>query len=229
MYHGFVATSCDHPSHPMDNIMTNSEEGESELIGRFKSGDKDAANELIGKYFERVSQAARRRLQQRRLRGSDSQDIAASVFESLWKKADNQHFSDNDLNDSDELWRLLCVMIRYKTADHIRKENADKRGGGQLRGESVFAKPDGEHVVGLEDQSDDALAPDEIASFKDQHREMMSMLDDEILHEVVTLRMENNKIVDIAAHFGKSERWVKRKLALIRDIWKQQVDQISGE
>ena len=197
---------------------------ESDLLNRLKAGDKDAANELIGNYFDRVAGAARRRLKQRRLRGTDSQDIAASVFESLWKKVENKQFSEEDLTNADEFWRLLCTMIRFKTEDHIRREHADKRGGGQIRGESIFIKPGDDKVPGLAGQSDGALTAAEMAAFKDQHEMMMRLLEDPTLQEVVTLRMEGHKVADIAAHYDKSQRWVKRKLALIREIWNREVD-----
>ena len=208
--------------------MTEHENQEDELVQRVKQGDKDAANELFGKYFDRVSRAARKRLKQRRLRGTDSQDIAASVFESLWKKVDRKQFSENDLTTVDEFWRLLCTMIRFKTEDHVRREHADKRGGGQVRGESIFVRPDGDHVPGLAGQSDGAMTADEMAAFQDHHQMMLELLDDAILQEVVTLRMEDNKVADIAKHFEKSERWVKRKLALIRDIWQRQIDKAEA-
>lgn len=197
---------------------------ESELLERLKSGDKDAANELIGKYFDRVAGAARRRIKQRRLRGTDSEDIAASVFESLWKKVEKKQFSEGDLTTTDEFWRLLCTMIRFKTEDHVRREHADKRGGGQIRGESIFMKPGEDKVPGLAGQSDGALTADEIAAFKDQHEKMMKSLVDATLQEVVTLRMEGYKVSEISNHFDKSERWVKRKLALIREIWSREVN-----
>ena len=82
-------------------------------------------------------------------------------------------------------------------------------------------------MPGLANQSDDGLTPQEMAAFGDQHRKMMDVLADETLQEVVTLRMEEYKVAKIAKHFGKSERWVKRKLALIREIWQQELDQSS--
>lgn len=209
--------------------MSDSEhEHNKNLLDRFKAGDKEAANELLGKYFDRAVRAASKRISQRRLRGTASEDIAVSVFESLWKKADKQHFGEEDLTTTDEFWRLLCTMIRFKTEDHLRRENADKRGAGNVRGESIFMNAQDSSMPGLANQSDQGLTPPELAAFGDQHRKLMDMLDDESLQEVVTLRMEGNKVAEIAKHFDKSERWVKRKLALIREIWQQELDQSSA-
>ena len=68
---------------------------EDELLNRFKSGDQDAANELLGQYFERTVRSANKRIGQRRLRGTGSEDVAMSVFESLWKKSRSGPFQGN--------------------------------------------------------------------------------------------------------------------------------------
>lgn len=192
---------------------------DTKLLAHLKDGDKSAANLLIERYFDRVIQAASRRISQRRLRATGSEDIAASVFESLWKKADQQQFDENDLNSSDEFWRLLCTMVRFKTEDHLRRERAQKRGGDNLRGESIFQSSSGQAKAGIAGFSDKDIGPAEMAAFRDQHEKLMAKLNDATLQEVVTLRLEGKKVAEIAQHFNKSERWVKRKLALIREIW----------
>lgn len=193
------------------------------LLKRFKKGDQEAANLLLGQYFDRAVRAAGKRISQRRLRGTGSEDIAASVFESLWEKVENRQFGDADLLTTDEFWRLLCTMIRFKTEDHLRRENAAKRGGGQLRGESVFCHPTGDSP-GLSGQPDVQLTADEHAAFAEQHQQLMDSLGDPVLQEIVTMRLEEHPIREIAHHFDRSERWVKRKLARIRDIWAGRLD-----
>jgi DNA-directed RNA polymerase specialized sigma24 family protein len=204
--------------------MSNPENSSDDLIERFKAGDEDAANELLGKYFERTVWAAKKRISKRRLRGVGSEDIAVSVFESLWKKADKKQFSDDDLSQPDEFWRLLCTMVRFKTEVHLRRENADKRGGGAVRGESIFDNPGDESTAGIAGISDGEMTGPEQVAFKDQHEMMMRVLEDAILQEIVTMRMEEFKVAEIASHFDRSKRWVKRKLALIRDIWQRELD-----
>ena len=206
-----------------------SEKTESELLALFKNGDKEAADELLGRYFDRVVRAAHRRIAQRRLRGTDSEDVALSVFESLWKKADNNHFDENDLTRPDEFWRLICTMIRFKTEDHLRRENSAKRGGGEVRGQSVFGNPDNSVGFGIEGHRDQELTPDEDAAFRDQLNRLLTVLDDETLKVVVSLRMEEYKVAEIAQHFGKSDRWVKRQLALIRHIWNEVLENESKD
>jgi len=194
------------------------DEAENELIDGLKCGDKQAANALISIYFPRVVAAARKRLEGLALRSSSEDDIAASVFESLWKKAQRNDFGEEDLNSPEEFWRLLCTMTRFKARDHSRRERAERRGGGKVRGESAFANQLGENA-GIAEFAVDANSAEKEISFREQHELLMSKLSDKTLVEIVTLRLEGFKVREIAARFDKSERWVKRKLALIREYW----------
>ena len=63
-------------------------ESESQLFQRFKAGDREAANQIIGQFYDRVVNAARKRLEGEKVRATSEEDIAASVFESLWQRAD---------------------------------------------------------------------------------------------------------------------------------------------
>ena len=150
-------------------------------------------------------------------------DIAASVFESLWKRADKQTFGDEDLLTSDDLWRLLSKMIRFKTENASRRNAAQKRGGGVLRGESVFDGIDGEGM-GIDNNQGVSLTPDELIQLEEGYTELMEKLDDDVLQKIAVMRIENYKVAEIAGEFNKSERWVKRKLALMRGIWQGEID-----
>ena len=191
---------------------------EESLLRKFKQGDKQAANELIAKYFDRVRRAAERRLAQRSGRVSGPDDIAASVFESLWQRANENRFDDDDLATPDELWRLLSRMVQFKTDDHAKRATAKKRGAGNVRGESVF-KNAADSLPGIDGQDGLSFTPDQILEFEEGYCELMNRLADEDLQKVVVMRMENYKVSEIANKFGKSERWVKRKLSIIRDLW----------
>ena len=201
---------------------------DARLFERFKSGDTEAANEIINTYYNRVCKVARRRIKQRRLLGSGSQDIAASVFESLWRKADQGDFDEQALTSGEEFWRLLSAMVKFKTENHVRREMAAKRGGGQIRGESVFLQRNAGEGPGIGGEAGDMLDPSEIAEFRGEYERMMANLSDEHLREIVTLRMEGYKVTEIAEKFGKSDRWVKRKLREIRDQWQEYSNSCEG-
>lgn len=197
--------------------MSNENDDQS-LLRKFKEGDKEAANELITKYFDRVRRAAEKRLVQRSGRVSGPDDIAVSVFESLWQRAQEQRFDAGDLASTDELWKLLARMVQFKADDHARRATAQKRGSGAVRGESIFASPN-DSTSGIDGQGGKAMTADQICELEEGYLVLMNRLPDEDLQKVAVLRMENYKVAEIAQEFGKSERWVKRKLAIIRGLW----------
>lgn len=192
------------------------------LVG-LRAGDAAAVNELTRRYFGRVVRAAARRLPNGRpLRGTGPEDVAASVFESLWARAAVGGFSEKELSDGDELWRLLCKMTASKAVDHARRERAAKRGGGRIRGESVFlglSGRDSDVAEGLDGTAGACFAPDELAAFAESHDRLMRALPDDRLREIAVLRLEGYEVKEIAEKFGLSDRSIKRKLALIRDDW----------
>jgi RNA polymerase sigma-70 factor (ECF subfamily) len=95
------------------------------LIGRVRAGDGDAATELVRLYEPAIRRAARIRLVDRHLRRLfDSMDIAQSVFASFFVRAALGQF---ELENADQLLRLLVTMSRKKLIDHVRQQQAARR------------------------------------------------------------------------------------------------------
>ena len=206
--------------------MTESDDAndDAELLNRFKNGDEDAANVLFERYYKRVARVAEQRIAGYRLPATSGEDIAASVFESLWKKADQGGFEDCDLNDINELWRLLCSIVKFKAQDHVRREHAKKRGDGVIRGESVFQNRIDGDGPGIDQFAVDFDSVSESVGFREQFQKLLASLGKPVLSEIATLRLEGYSVVEISKHFDRSDRWAKRKLALIRDSWKDLVE-----
>ena len=199
------------------------EPDEAQLLLRLKQGDKEAANDLIERYFNRVVLAAETHLRGRRVHATSGEDIAASVFESLWQRASENRFDGDELQDASELWRLLCKMVDYKAKDHLRRESALKRGGGELVGESGLGDVQNGVPMGINSVPDRRPSTWDIASFREQHTLLLKSLESETLQQVATLRLDGFRVAEIAEVFSKSERWVRRKLELIRKTWKLRI------
>ncbi len=178
----------------------------------------------MDKYFLRIARAAEKRINQSKRRVTDGEDIAASVFESLWKRSERGMFEQSELNDPDQLWNYLCRLLRSKVADHMRREDAAKRGGGNVRGESVFLMR-GDDGGYLEVTAPDCFSPDELAGFFEQQQLLMEALEDDRLREIAMLRLEGYEVSEIAHAVQLSDRSVKRKLSVIRTIWQRVLEQ----
>ena len=77
-----------------------------------------------------MADLARTRLRAARLKdaGGDEEDAALSAFESLYAGLANGKFPQ--LNDRDDLWRLLVVITSRKVLLQARRQLRQKRGGG---------------------------------------------------------------------------------------------------
>ena len=62
---------------------------------------------------------------------ADEEDVALSAFHSLCQGAARGRFPD--LQDRNNLWKLLLTITAQKALDHRRREGRLKRGGGQTR------------------------------------------------------------------------------------------------
>src|SRR5689334_11320901 len=103
----------------------------SEWIGRLKAGDSDAAQNLWDRYAQALVNVARKKLGDAPRRVADEEDVAQSVFSSICRGAAAGRFTD--VRSRDELWWLLLSITTQKVVDHVRRELAQKRGGGQAK------------------------------------------------------------------------------------------------
>ncbi|MDR3639001.1 MAG: ECF-type sigma factor [Isosphaeraceae bacterium] len=95
------------------------------LIERVRAGDERAAEELVRRYEPMVRRAARVRLADPRLRQVlDSVDICQSVMASFFVRA---ALGQYELNEPDQLLRLLATMARNKLANQARGQRAARR------------------------------------------------------------------------------------------------------
>lgn len=192
-------------------------------IADLKRGDSAAARELWDRYFQQLVQVAGRRLGNAARRIADEEDVAVSVFDSLCRGAAAGNFSQ--LADRDDLWRLLVAIAGQKAVDQIRRQISQKRGGTDLRGESVFATPADHGPQGFENFLHASPTPELIALMEEEEGRLMALLTDDSQRQVARLRMEGYANQEIAEQLNVSLRSVERKLGIIREIWSREIDE----
>src|SRR5262245_35266235 len=97
-------------------------------LEKAQAGDNEAAQQLWQRYFGRLVGLARARLRGLARSLADEEDVALSAFDSFYRGVERGRFPQ--LNDRDDLWRLLVVITARKAANLIRDESRQKRGGG---------------------------------------------------------------------------------------------------
>ena len=189
----------------------------SHWVRSLKEGDSDAVQQLWNRYFEKlITHAATR------IRGHNCpegtvipEDIAASVFESIWKGANAGRFQN--VADRDELWWLLQAMTKRKVIDHIRHATAMRRFPGKppvslSGGEAslVYAE-----LVSEEPTAEYALHMEEQYSF------LLGLLRDQNLRRIAVLKIEGYTSDEIQMELKIASATLTRKLRLIRETWQQ--------
>src|SRR5580693_9525226 len=95
------------------------------FIRRIRDGDEQAARELVERYQPVIRREVKMRLRDPRLyRRFDWTDICQSVMASFFVRAAAGQY---DLEQPDQLLRLLVVMTRHKLANQARRHRAEMR------------------------------------------------------------------------------------------------------
>lgn len=197
----------------------NADAGElTQLLIRIQSRrDEEACAQLWESVYERIITYARSRLSIKDQRVADEEDIAQSAMNSFFRAAEAGRFKT--LANRDDLWRILITVMARKTNALQQRLNAEKRGAGQVRGDSGFnlsAKGRSSDINSVADSGDPDRFVDELLG---ECRERLESLPDQILRTIALRRMEGFEVTEIAEELGLSVATIKRKLARIRDLW----------
>jgi DNA-directed RNA polymerase specialized sigma24 family protein len=117
------------------------------------------------------------------------------------------------------LWGLLVVITRRKAA-HLRRDAARQKRGGGVVTVCLPAGEDDEEALLREIVSREPT-PDEAFLMGETYQRLLEALPNKELRTVAVLRMEGCTNKEIAARLGVVERTVKRRLEIIRDIWRK--------
>ncbi|XZE52256.1 ECF-type sigma factor [Planctomycetaceae bacterium SH139] len=193
--------------------MTKSPASITVCFEQLRLGDSVAAEKLWHRFFERLVVYARSQMQHANRRVSDEEDIACGVMAALCDRAEKGQLPDID-NRAD-LWHLLLSWTRHDIIDHVRKENRLKRGGGKVRGDSVFLAGPGTWSTLL----DNSPSPSLIAEMEEQYSRLLTRLPDPILRRIAADKMRGVTNSELARELEVSKRTVERKIDLIRKYW----------
>ena len=173
---------------------------------------------LWERYFDQLVLSARGKLRAASRRVADEEDVALVAFNSFCNGVRDGRFPR--LNDRDDLWQILMMLTARKAMDQRRHDEADKRGGGVVRGESVFHS-NGMREGGIEQVVGESPTPEFAMAVSEEMEVLLSSLNDDQLREIALAKLDGNSNVEISESFDISLRSVERKLKLIRRIWSE--------
>ena len=173
------------------------DESFAELIRRVRAGDEQAAATLVRRYEPEIRREVRFLLRDPFLRRSfDSMDICQSVMGSFFLRA---ALGEYDLNEPQDLVRLLISMTRNKVVDATRRQRAQRR--------------DHRRATSLEtvDLATKAPSPSEIV----EERELLALFRDRLSPEerqLADLRAAGREWAEIARELGGSAEARRKQL-----------------
>jgi RNA polymerase sigma factor (sigma-70 family) len=189
----------------------SSEGSVTRWIDLLQAGDPAAAQPLWDRYFRRLVDLARRKLLGAGPQVADEdEDVALSAFNSFCRGLKRGRFPD--LNDRDNLWKLLVVLTARKACHLVRDEQRLKRGGGQK----------GSADQELEQVASQAPSPEFAAELAENCQRLLDLLGDAELRTIALSKMEGYTAEEIAGQLKCAPRTVERKLRLIRGLWEKE-------
>lgn len=192
-------------------------------IAGIKTGEDDAVRQLWQAFFDRLVNVARGKLGSAPRRVTDEEDLALSAMHSLCRGAAAGRF--NEMRDRDDLWRILVAITNRKVVDKLRHDGRAKRGGGVVRGESVFGQTVDREAGGIDRMEGPDASPDFLVQMDEETQRLLAVLPADDLRQVCQLRMEGYANDEIAERLEKSVRSVERKLQIIREIWMKELEE----
>jgi RNA polymerase sigma factor (sigma-70 family) len=188
------------------------------LIGQMKAGNEDALSRLHHRYWPMLVAVARARLSHGIRRGADEEDVAQEAFWSFFRTWKNGQIPR--LENRRDLLALLTHIVACRAVNQIKREiGTVKRGAGRVMGESVFDNADASWH-GIDHVSEDAVSPEEQAALNDCYQFYLNRLP-ESLRGLAEMHLAGMTNKEMAERLGCVERTVERKLALLRQRWRE--------
>lgn len=171
-----------------------------DLIRRVRAGDEQAARELVERYEPRIRLLVRRRLGDPDLRRLfDSGDVCQSTLGAFFDGAKAGQF---EIDNPEQLLKLLATMARNKLTSYARKQRAARRDPRRI------AKHLQDKLLGI----DQAPNPSEVVAAQDLLLQFRNRLT-ETERRIADLRALGRSWTEIAAELSGSPDGLRMQLA----------------
>ena len=189
-------------------------------IESLKAGNDNAAQDIWERYCDKLMRLAKRRLDSSKKREADEEDVVVDAFDSFCRATKERRWPK--LTDRHDLWKILITITIRKANAQLKRERAQKRGEGAVRGESVFlGQGDEVGETGLANVLGSEPSPELAASVTETYKTLMESLQEDSLKSIAQHKCEGYSNEEIANQLNYTTRTIRRKLEQIRDIWEQ--------
>jgi DNA-directed RNA polymerase specialized sigma24 family protein len=199
--------------------MSSSDSSVTLWVQQFLAGDADVAvQKLWERYFQRLVALARGMMTDLPRRVADEEDVALSAFDSFCQGAARGRFPQ--LNDRDDLWRLLVTITVRKALQLNLHLSCLKRGDKIVWDQAALEQASHDSAnVGLDQFLGDEPTPEFAAQAAEEYQRLLTSLPSAEVRAIAQAKMEGFTNKEIAAKLGCALRSVERRLRLIRALW----------
>ncbi len=180
------------------------------LIERLQEGEQGAVQqELWNRYYTRLVQVARNKLDGSPKREEDEDDAVLNAFQSFFYRIQQGQFPD--LCDRSSLWPLLVTITIRKAHHQRRRAAAEKR-------RSIPLSEKASNWL-LDELRDCKPTPEISVMAVEEVRKMLDALDKDSHRQVAELKLLGFTNREISEKLEVIERTIERRLVLIRNCW----------
>ena len=185
-------------------------------IGRLKAGDSGAAERLWRHYHRQLVKVACQRLNGSAKIVADEEDVVVSAFNSFFRALRENRTPR--LQSDDEIWRLLVTLTARKAIKQIRYESRYKRQGNRQQ-------YDGE-VPTVDDILSTEPSAEFVVAVAEEYRKLNDHLVDDEMRLIALRKMEGYSSAEIAQELNTNLRTVQRRIAVIRSLLLDALDEM---
>jgi DNA-directed RNA polymerase specialized sigma24 family protein len=185
------------------------------------AGEVDGSvQRLWERYYVRLVKLARVKLGNCPRRIADEEDVALSAFESFRQGAAQARFPQ--LNDRDDLWRLLVTITARKAYKLRLRLSRKKRGGNAVLDEAALKEAGYDSVnAGLDQFLSNEPSPEFAAQAAEEYQRLITLLPRPELRAIAQMKMQGFTNKEIAQELDCALRSVERRLRVIRSLWNE--------
>lgn len=196
----------------------------SRLLALAQDGNVNAVNQLVGRFFEKISLQASQRLANAGMQGKavGADDIAQSVLFDVMERIKEGQYPD--LRDRNGLWALLLRVTHSRIIDQVRRENRQKRGGGKVQGEAHCASDHDSTRRSLDDFAAIEPSPETVDGLCTLLEELVDRLDPDV-RQTILLRLQAYSLKEIAEQCGCSVSTVELRIRQFQKLLKDNLEE----
>jgi DNA-directed RNA polymerase specialized sigma24 family protein len=188
----------------------------TQLILDMRNGSDAAAEDLWMRFQRRLTALAGAKLQ-RQGGIHDPDDIAIDAFYSFLTRHRDGKF--HTMNSRDEAWKLLAVIVIRKAINAIKHSKRKRRFTDVECGDLENAI-----VANTVHHSQDCSIRRQEVAMEETFEQLLSMLKDQQLRDIATLKLRGISNTDIAIELSCSVATIERRLRLIRLSWENETN-----